>query len=65
MSQQVIFEKPQSENKSVTDLNKSDKTVKAVTLLTEQEQKIVPKMAAFIVVQHKGECYTRSYAECA
>ena len=58
MEQQVIFEKPQPDNKCMADLKKSDKTVQAMSLLTEHEQKIVPKMTAFVVVEHQGECFT-------
>ena len=58
MSQEIIFAKPHPGNKSMTDLKNSDKTVKALSLLSAQEQKIVPKTTAFIVVKSEGVCYT-------
>ena len=62
MSQQIVLEAPQKENKSLLDLQTevadSNKTVQALSLLEPQEQIAVSETTAFIVVSHKGECYT-------
>lgn len=58
MKQQVVFEKPKTGNKSLSDLKKSKKTVKALSLLTPREKIIVPKIAAFIVIEYQNECFT-------
>ena len=58
MKQQVVFEKPQAGNKSVADIKPGKKTVKALSLLTKQEQRLVPKMAAFIVIEHQEQYFT-------
>ena len=58
MKQQVIFEKPQAGNKSIADIKPGKRTVKALSLLTKQEQKLVPQMAAFIVIEHQEQHFT-------
>ena len=60
MNQHVTLEKLPPETKSIADLDAKavTKTVKALTLLTKQEQQIVPKMTAFIVIEYDNESYT-------
>ena len=57
-TQEIIFAKPQQDNKSMVDLQNSHETVQALSLLSAQEQRIVSKTAAFIVVKNAGVCYT-------
>ena len=58
MNQEVTFERPQRETKSMADLQNIGQTIKASSLLSKHEQNIVPKIGGFIVIQYEGECYT-------
>ena len=57
MRQQIRFAKPNPSAKSINELPKSDKMVKAVSLLKDFEQKAVPKIAAFITVEVDDEVF--------
>ncbi len=57
MNQQIEFAKPNPNAKSINELPKSVKMVKAVSLLRDHEQTAVPKIAAFITVAVGDEIF--------
>ena len=57
VNQYIQFAKPNPNAKSIQELPKSANMVKAVSLLKDHEQKVVPKMAAFITIAVGGEVF--------